>query len=493
MSGRFIFLTLFLFSFFSRLYYVSDYRFAFTIDQARDMLEIRKIAVGFDPVFIGPTTSLNGIFLGPFWFYLNLPAFIVGGGDPTFLAFFQVAIIHLGILLFWLYFRKRNPPLAFWGSLLLLVSPRLFEAGSYSFNANTTPVFVLLSLLFLDYALEKKTPRSFLFLGFLTGLTLQLEAAFGILLLPLSLLWLLGKRISLKPFLAGFLLTLLPQLLFELKHRFAMTKVFLTEFSGGSDILGDKIGLSTKIADRVSHYLGVLASSLPFSSAGPYLFLLAIIYLLYKNRSRFFFINLSLVLISLLVYLIYPFRLKDWWMINLAIPYILITALAISRLPKFFFLIIVLFGALPFFQEKWQTRLTTRSTDRALLKNQIETVDWIYREAADGGFSVYTFIPAVYDYNYQYLFWWYGNKKYGYLPEKLTYQDDVPSYVENNQKYWINTKPQNSGLTFLILETDPAQIEAEKAWRQNLPKLCKMEETRLTGDIIVEKTTPCEK
>jgi len=52
-----------------------DSNFAFTIDQARDILFIRQIA-NFHPVLVGPTTSINGVFLGPFWYYFNLPAFI---------------------------------------------------------------------------------------------------------------------------------------------------------------------------------------------------------------------------------------------------------------------------------------------------------------------------------------------------------------------------------------------------------------------------------
>jgi len=482
---------IFIVSLAARLFYVSNFNFAFTIDQARDMLEIRKIVVAHDPVFIGPITSLNGVFLGPFWFYYNLPAFLISGGSPAGLAFFSILAFHFIILIFYLYFRKNNPPFAFWASLLLLLSPRLFEATSYSFNANTTPLFILLSLVGLDFALSQKSRLSGITLGLLVGLALQFEAAFGILLFPLALYWLIKSKTStIRYFLLGFGLTLLPQLMFEIKHNFLMTKTFITEFSGGSDILGQRLTLTARLADRWRHYWGVLSSSLPLFGLTPYLFILALVYLLFFKRSRFFLINLSLIVLSLVLYFIYPARLKDWWTINLSIPYILITALALSRLPKYLFLIILL-GVFPFYLHRYQLRLAGRSNDRALLLNQIEAVDWIYRQAAGTGFTAYVFTPAIYDYNYQYLFWWHGLKRYGYLPEKLTYENDAPPYIENNQIYWQKTKPSQN-LTFLIIESDPNRPDRESAWRDGFAHLCQQKKETLTGDIIMEKLTPCQ-
>src|SRR3990167_11030678 len=107
----------FIASFIFRIFYVSGYDFAFTIDQARDMLEIRKLVVGHELVFIGPITSLNGVFLGPFWYYFNLLPFIVGGGNPSSLVIWQIVVFHLTALVFFLYFARKDYPLAFLGSL----------------------------------------------------------------------------------------------------------------------------------------------------------------------------------------------------------------------------------------------------------------------------------------------------------------------------------------------------------------------------------------
>ena len=508
MIAEIIFLLGFTASLVFRLFYVSHFNFAFTIDQARDMLEIRQIAVGHNMAFIGPVTSLNGVFLGPFWFYFNLLPFLVGGGNPTSLAFWQVIFFHLSVLIFWSYFRKKNHPFSFWGSLFFLISPRLFETTTYSFNANTTPGFVLLTMILLFHILHtKKQPLTFL-LGLLVGLTMQIEILFGALLLPLSLYWLFSKKIKRSfRFLIGFCLTLIPQILFEVKHGFAMSRVIIAEVSGHSDILGDKLTLGQRLVDRYDNYLGVLRSTLPFGRFSVWVFLIAVVLIVFlflkrkiSLRSKTLFLtSFSLLLISIVVFLLYPGRLKDWWTVGLSIPFILISALSFSllfqskkiifRFAGLVFIVYFCFSVLTYYQSIIHQRLSQRSTDRALLLNQIDAIDLVYKQAGGKGFKVYDYSPAVYDYNYQYLFWWYGLKRYGYLPEAVTYQDNVPPYIENNAFYWHNARPATE-LTFLIIESDPNHLEKEKSWRANFNAFCS-DKSILTGGIVVEALESC--
>ena len=62
---------------------VLNYNFPFTMDQSRDMLDIRQIVVSLHPTLIGPTTSINGVFLGPFYYYFNVIPYFLSGGDPA--------------------------------------------------------------------------------------------------------------------------------------------------------------------------------------------------------------------------------------------------------------------------------------------------------------------------------------------------------------------------------------------------------------------------
>ncbi len=486
-----------------RLFYVSHFNFAFTIDQARDMLEIRKIAIAHHPVMIGPTTSINGVYLGPFWYYFNLPAFLLGRGDPTALVYWAVIFYHFSVLLFWARYRKTNPNFGAIGTFFLLVSPRLLEAISYSFNANAAPAFTLLVLLLLEVVLRSKKLLPAMILGFMVGLSIQIEAAFCILLLPLVLFWLIKDKVRLvRPLLFGFSLTLIPQIAFELKHKFLMTKIFIAEFAGQGDILGDKLSVSQKLIDRYQRYTGDLYSSLPISQLIIWLLLLClVIVILQKKVQKLAHLSISLIILSIPFYLLYPHLIKPWYTISLAVPFILIFASGISGLYEnqrlslkvlaIFLLLLISTKAYQQYSRQLEYKLTTRSSDRASLLNQIETVDWVYQEAAGFGFKVYDYTPSIYDFNYQYLFWWYGSKTYGYQPVSITYQDNAPVYIETLPKYQSNIRQNDRPTTFLIKEGRPGFEEEEATWRHQFDDLCKMGETELTGKIVVEKLTAC--
>lgn len=485
------------------LFYVSHFNFAFTIDQARDMLEIRKIAVAYHPIMIGPTTSINGVYLGPFWYYFNLPAFVFGDGDPTTLVYWGIIFYHFSVLLFWLRYRKTNPYFGVIGTFLLLVSPRLLEAISYSFSANVAPAFILLVLLLLEIVLRSKKPHSALILGLLVGLSVQTEIAFCILLLPLVLFWLIKDRVRLvRHFFIGFALTLIPQIAFEVKHRFLMTKIFIAEFTGQGNILGDKLSISQKLIDRYQRYLGDLSSSLPISNLIIWLFLLCLaLVILGRKTQKLAFLSFNLIIFSIPFYLLYPHIIKPWYTISLAVPFVLIFAAGLTGLYKshkpilrvsaVVLLILIFLGAYRQFSHRLEYKLTARSADRASLFNQIEVVDWVYREAAGTGFKVYDYAPAVYDFNYQYLFWWYGSKTYGYQPISITYQDNVPPYLETLPKYQLNIRQNDRPATFLIKEGRPGFEGEERAWHRQFDDLCKMGETEFTGNIVVEKLIVC--
>src|SRR5947208_1108732 len=62
--------------------------FAFTYDVGRDMLEIRNIVVNHHLTLIGQTTGIQGIFYGPWWYYILVVPFTLSGGNPQGIAFF---------------------------------------------------------------------------------------------------------------------------------------------------------------------------------------------------------------------------------------------------------------------------------------------------------------------------------------------------------------------------------------------------------------------
>ena len=104
--------------------------------------------------------------------------------------------------------------------------------------------------------------------------------------------------------------------------------------------------------------------------------------------------------------------------------------------------------------------------DASVYKNQIAVVDYIYSQSQGKIFNTAVYSPSLIDYNYQYLFLWYGSKIYGYQPDR---QQELP-------------------LVFFIIEPDPWNKGLRQKWikeRQGDGQVLKQQE--LTGGIVVEK------
>ena len=71
--------------FLARVYRL-DMLLRFYYDQGRDAIVIHDIIHKLRPVLVGPTTGLAGIMRGPAFYYLLLPAYLVGRGDPVIAA-----------------------------------------------------------------------------------------------------------------------------------------------------------------------------------------------------------------------------------------------------------------------------------------------------------------------------------------------------------------------------------------------------------------------
>ena len=99
-----------------------------------------------------------------------------------------------------------------------------------------------------------------------------------------------------------------------------------------------------------------------------------------------------------------------------------------------------------------------------MLKNELLAIDFVYTFAKGENFKVYSYLPSVYDYPYLYLFWWYGQKKYGYIPGEYRYSPNKPQYISNQDKF-EGRKDNISDLVFLIKEPD--RVGYRTAWEND--------------------------
>ncbi|MBI2326151.1 glycosyltransferase family 39 protein [Candidatus Collierbacteria bacterium] len=509
-----IFVIILFLTFFVRLEAIKNHNLPFTTDQGRDMIDIRSIAVGHKPRLIGPTTSINGVYLGPFWYYFNLPPFIASGGDPSSLLIWQIIWYQLAGLSLYLFLKKENPTLALFTSVFFLIMPLGFNTSRYSWNANAMPIFTVFFILALFTLIRNQTPQKSFITGLLAGLSLQVEAAFGVIFFPFAFLYLLSFTKKLKTHFGlflGFLITLIPQGVFELRHQFPLTKVLLTEFSGKSTMLGQRLSLSQRLDDRIGVLIALVrdSSHLPESFLFPVFIVtcfMALILIFKKNQTKFnwqfLLLNISFILFTLIFFLAFPQPLKGWYLLGLSVPLVLLYSSSLASIYSLgdlrLNLALVILVASSFYftflaqSEYLSVSQQMGSANRSSLKNSLADLDWVYRHADGQGFRAYSYLPSIYDYPYQYLYWWYGPKEYGYQPNEVAYLPNRPEYIENMQTYLTKTRPLlENEPTFLIIEKDEQNPAFEKAWKGNFSTFCEVEKVAFAFPVEIRHLENC--
>jgi len=484
-----------------------------TYDQGRDLVDLRQMVVTHNPRLVGPTTSINGVLLGPFYYYFLLIPFIVFGGNPMALIFWQIIWFQISILLLWLVLRKKSIALSNIIGILLSLLPTGFYTARYFWNANTMPIFTILFFTSIIYFLENYSTKRSLLVGLISGLSLQIEAAFGILFFPFTILYFLIKRISLKNFIfcfTGFFVTLLPQLLFELRHGFIMTKILLDQISGKGNMLGEKLSIAERLSERQQLLIDTIRNTnhIPLEALNVIylvLIIIGIIYFINKKKNIFndspIAIPLFFFIISCVFYLIFPMQVKGWYTLSLTIPLVLFFGGILEKeyiknyQNKFLILLIIFFTFTNTIKAHYQyiKEINLKpSSDPSSLINEIKAVDWVYQEANKEGFKIYSYLPAIYDYAFQHVFWWYGTKKYGYQPEEISYLPNQPVYIQNGNLAWTKKKITKEGVpVFLIIQNDSEHSERFQEWMGNFSKLCQIKEKIIIDSLKVVKLVSC--
>src|SRR3990167_11407712 len=134
---------------FFRLYRIDEYM-TFLGDEGRDAIVVRRLLVDFDPILIGPRTSIGDMYLGPLYYYLMAPAMLLSGLSPVGPSV-QMALLGVAtVFLIWFvareWFSPRKGKLAI-GALiaagLYSLAPVVIEHARHSWNPNIMPFFAL--------------------------------------------------------------------------------------------------------------------------------------------------------------------------------------------------------------------------------------------------------------------------------------------------------------------------------------------------------------
>jgi hypothetical protein len=469
-----------------RLQAVLTNSFAFTYDVGRDMLALSSIVNLHKIPLIGPTSGLPGVFYGPWWYYLLTPFFILFSGDPRGIALTMV-LVGIAVIILSFYFGKKigGYALGLFFASIISVSGAMIAISSQIWNPNIAPLFVVLILLVLNKIFEKNKRSKaifYLLLGALLILSTNAEVVYGILLstgIILSLL-LIQRKLNLKSVIAfvfGGLIILAPEIVFEFRHQFLMTKaliVFLTTGKSSYTLSVIVSNFAKRMDVLFNLFVSTLANNNQLLGGLEIIFIAFSIALFYKKSDLILknFVKVSLTVIA--VFLIgMTFFSHDIWphyFVGLPVFYFLLFAIGaylfaknISiKLAGVIVLLVFVINLNPYSliqnlnKPLWQG-------DASVYRNQVAVIDYVYKQAAGKPFKYVVYTPPVYDYTYQYLFDWYGPKKYHYSPQ-----------VEAH-------------LAYFILEPDPQLPSRLSTWlaqREADGRIIRLEEVK--GGIIVQ-------
>src|SRR3989344_4026624 len=129
-----------------RLYRIGEYMI-FLGDEGRDAIVVRRLLVNFDPILIGPGTSIGNMYLGPLYYYMIAPALLLANFSPVgpsvLVTLFGIATIFLVWMMGREWFGNTAGMIA---SFFYSIAPVVITFSKSSWNPNIMPFFALISI-----------------------------------------------------------------------------------------------------------------------------------------------------------------------------------------------------------------------------------------------------------------------------------------------------------------------------------------------------------
>lgn len=460
----------------------------FDIDQGRDYMAVKSIVVDHKLTLIGAElgagqAGLQYLFHGPGYFYALTIPFILFQGNPVggvwLMLLFGLSAIACGIYLTSKLFGWKEGLLM---GFLIALCP--FFIGQSRFFENHFPVtFFILLVFYCVYRFTKNAKQSnFVFFAALISAAIyNFEFAVAVPLCITLFIYCLiifrRKVISCLPILiAGYVLGFLPMILFELRHGFLGIKSLLMYIF----VYHPPHASSPTIAVHGQNILNLFTYSFSDSFPGRlvlpvgivlvgFIILVWFTYSQEKNsvKKNFIFYILMLFPVNFAVFLLLRNIVFQHYIIDLFLANLLLVTYGVSSLYKrghvktatlicIYLAYLVTIGT----YSSYTTSIYDYSDPGGVhkLKAKIEAIDFIYRDAGKEPFGLLVFSPPVYTYPYDYLVWWRGSRKYGYIP----YSD-------------------KKGTFYLLIEKDIEKPWSYLGWEETVVK---------TGKVVFTKKLP---
>ena len=362
------------------------------------------------------------------------------------------------------------------GALIWIASPILILSSQNALSTNPVPFLMPVFFWLLINSLNNsaKFNRWHFGLWMLIGLFWHLEMAFtfGLPVIILIIFQLNNKKYWIsKAFLYGaviFIIWLLPQLIFDMRHQWIMSQSilrYLTEQSSGQLTYNPMFPFGQIINTYYSQLSALLMNSSVLVWTSVVTIAGALLVVIKRQKlfeDKLFLSSLILFIGSIVIYTFVPIAVMPWHILGQMTGWLLLllTSLRIIRqnfkqgnVVYWVITAIVVFNSAISLQS-WLGNKNSFKNDTASFHNQTAAIDEVYNQAKGENFKAYVYMPSVIDYPYQYLFWWYGLKKYGYTPTDYAYLPNQPVYIADKSLFNHLEKNTDTGLIFLIKEPD---------------------------------------
>lgn len=446
----------------------------FTFDHGKDSIAIFHMIQTLSPKLIGPWTSIPGLFFGPAWYYLLAPAYMIGLGHPVAPVWI---LVFLGIIQIWICARYFGLTAA----IIVASSHAWFTLSQSAWNPfpMTLLSFILLAIFKSIDSTKKVTPLQAFGIGITASLGFHFSTAFAvfypILIITFFALRKLAPKIPIIAFcIVGFAIPFVPQGLFEITHDFLQTNAVIRYLKEGDP----QATSGPKLAEVVSvtfyesqlavvpgtHYqIPYLALGLQVLTLGAYAFGL---YKSISTKKKVFFGKDTIFWFGIPIIGFTFLHFNVWYILGILPVVVVIVSQLLDRVPtKLKYLVLGLFLLTPalkvvFYYDHDQPVL---NGSRQFLPVKRAALDFIRKDANGRSFASYHYVPDIYDYSYQYLYFWQASRGQK-LPAEFSYKPGAIEYIQEKPellaKYSGNQYSNPEVLYYVVEQTqNPAFLE----------------------------------
>lgn len=443
----------------------------------------KDIVVDHNLRLIGQETSVNGVFIGPIFYYLQAFYFATFRMDPIGGLYLTLTISILCLLSIFYTFRKFfGEKTAFISALIYASSAALAGHDTWIVPTQPTLLWTTWFLFGLFYIVEENNPKIFILLGVLLGLIWHVHIAFIplIALVPLAL-FLSKKRKPVKELLlskhtlvgAGiFIILMLPFFAFETRHNFTQINGLLNSLSEDRNASEGRLfkvydGATWSFMNILNEERTTDNSNIRIVQAAMALIFIMMLFLNHKILGKKAWIIYGWLFITIFSQLISKRSISEYYFTNLTIPEVLTIGLFLGNLKKDKFSQVLLVGALGIFVFLNLKNVTARTLNTEGYLARKNLISFIAKDAKSHNYPCiainYITLPGK-NAGFRYFFWWNDLKL-------ITPGNDVAVYSILNPATDSDEIAKKEGSLGVILPNNPIidPSACDKPDRQLLP------------------------